>query len=198
MPQTLLQMMGVKREPNALSQSALIVVDAQKEYLSGKLPLKGIDGALEQIGKLLERARKVGNPVIFVRHMTNAEAPIFNPESEGFQIIDAVAPKKGEIIIDKKHPSSFSGTTLDDLLHSIGRDKLIVAGFMTHACISATVRSGSDLGYEITVVDKACATRDLPKADSSTMPAEQIHDTTLVALSDIFAHVASSADDIPD
>lgn len=198
MPQTLLQMMGVKREPIALSQSALIVVDAQKEYLSGKLPLKGIDGALDQIGKLLERARKVGNPVIFMRHMTNPEAPLFNPESDGFQIIDAVAPRKGEIIIDKKHPSSFSGTNLDDLLHSIGRDKLIVTGFMTHACISATVRSGSELGYEITVVDSACATRDLPKSDNSTMTAEQIHDTTLVALSDLFAHVVKTSDDIPN
>lgn len=198
MPQTLLQMMGVKREPIALSQSALIIIDAQREYLDGKIPLKGIDGALGEIGKLLERARKVGNPVIFMRHMTNPEAPLFNPESEGFQIIDAVAPRKGEIILDKKHPSSFSGTTLDDLLHSIGRDKLIVTGFMTHACISATVRSGSELGYEITVVDKACATRDLPKADNSTMSAEQIHDTTLVALSDLFAHVVKSADDVPN
>lgn len=198
MPQTLLQMMGVKREPIALSQSALIIIDAQREYLDGKIPLKGIDGALGEIGKLLERARKVGNPVIFMRHMTNPEAPLFNPESEGFQIIDAVAPRKGEIILDKKHPSSFSGTTLDDLLHSIGRDKLIVTGFMTHACISATVRSGSELGYEITVVDKACATRDLPKSDNSTMSAEQIHDTTLVALSDLFAHVVKSADDVPN
>ena len=41
-PLTLLQMAGVKAEPPRLSESVLIIIDAQREYLDGKLPLNGL------------------------------------------------------------------------------------------------------------------------------------------------------------
>lgn len=40
-PKTLLQMAGASIVPSKLSDAVLIVIDAQKEYVDGKLPLTG-------------------------------------------------------------------------------------------------------------------------------------------------------------
>lgn len=198
MAQTLLDLLRARGPVNKLSDSALIVIDAQREYLDGKLPLDGIDAALKQIGKLLEKGRKSGAQIYFIRHAVGDSSPIFNPTTEYFQIIDSVSPEPGEKIIDKHHANSFAETDLDDQLKKSGQKNLIVTGFMTHACVSATVRSAAERGYATTVVAGACATRDLPGTGGGTVAAAKIHDATLAALQDLFATIASSADDIPN
>jgi hypothetical protein len=50
---TLLQMAGVNALPAKLSDAVAVIIDAQYEYVSGKLPLAGVDAALAQIAKLL-------------------------------------------------------------------------------------------------------------------------------------------------
>lgn len=41
-PLTLLQHAGVTPKPIELAKSVLVIIDAQNEYLDGKLPLPGI------------------------------------------------------------------------------------------------------------------------------------------------------------
>ena len=67
-PKTLLQMAGAPAAPSKLSDAVLVVVDAQREYVDGKLPLSGVGQALAEIGKLLARARAAGTPVIHIQH----------------------------------------------------------------------------------------------------------------------------------
>lgn len=198
MAETLLGLLNAQAPANTISESALIVVDAQREYLDGKLPLHKIDAALPEIRKLIERARERGSKIYFIRHIVGSGSPVFDPDSKYFQIIDEVAPKAGETIIDKHYPSSFAGTTLHEDLQKSKANNLIVTGFMTHACISTTVRSAAELGYRTTVVGGACATRDLPGQDGNTVSASQIHSSTLAALSDLFATIVKSADEIKD
>ncbi len=91
-------------------------------------------------------------------------------------------------------PNSFAGTTLAAMLDKLGRKELIVAGFQTHMCISATVRSALDHGYRSTVVASACATRDLPDPlGGAPLSAAEIHRNSLAALHDRFATVVASA-----
>lgn len=189
MAETLLGMLNASSPANKLKESALIVVDAQREYLDGKLPLSGIEPALKQIKSLLQRARTCGSDIYFIRHIVAPGAPIFNPDSPYFQIIDEVAPLPGENIVDKHHPSSFAGTNLDALLKKAGHDKLVITGFMTHACISTTTRAAAELGYRNTVVSGACATRDLPDTAGNTVTAAHVHNATMAALQDLFATV---------
>ena len=85
-------------------------------------------------------------------------------------------------------PNAFSGTDLHDRLQAIGRLDLIVCGFMTHSSISSTVRATKDYGYRCTLVDQACATRDLP-SPSGTISAEQVHRIEIASLADHFAAV---------
>ena len=64
-------------------------------------------------------------------------------------------------------------------------------------CVSATARAALDLGFRTTVVANACATRDLPAIDGSTLLADEVHRVALAELADAFSIVVSDADALP-
>ena len=187
-PKTLLQLAGLSPSPAAMAESALVMIDAQREYLDGQLPLTGVEEALTEGARLLFAARASGAPIIHVQHK-GRPGGLFDPETPAFEIAPQVAPFEDELRIEKAMPNAFAGTDLDALLKKSGRSSLIVGGFMTHLCISSTVRAAVDLGYGCTVVGGACATRDLPDATGGAVPAEQLHRSELAALGDRFAVV---------
>ncbi|CAM3804012.1 cysteine hydrolase [Corallococcus sp. ZKHCc1 1396] len=188
-PRTLLSMAGAPAHPSPFDRAALVIVDAQVEYTSGNLPLVGIDAAVEETARLLELARRRGTPVFHVVHHGPTGSPIFNPQGPGSAIIPAVVPREGEAVVAKGLPNSFAGTDLHERLKATGRTELIVAGFMTHMCVSATVRAAVDLGYRNTVVAAATATRDLPVPVGGVVPAAELQRSELAALADFFAVV---------
>lgn len=70
------------------------------------------------------------------------------------------------------------------------RGEIIIAGFATHMCVSATARAALDHGFRSTVVAAATATRDLPHADGARkVPADWTQQATLAALADRFSVV---------
>ncbi|MBN9539624.1 MAG: cysteine hydrolase [Reyranella sp.] len=195
MAMTMLQMSGVQPTPATMADGVLLIVDAQREYTDGLLPLTGVQPAVEALAVLLEKARAAGAPVVHVRHQSKGKA--FNPASTGYEIVKELTPRAGETIIDKGLPNSFAGTDLAQRLTAIGRKNLLVGGFMTHMCISATVRSATDHGYMCTVAADTVATRDLPDATGTgTVSAEALNKVTLAALSDRFAWIVPSAKQI--
>lgn len=192
-PETLLQMRGLAIAPARLSQSALVVIDAQGEYRSGRMALPGIDPAMARIADLLVRARAAGTPIFHVAQIGQA-GTLFDPETERGAILPQAAPAASEPVIMKKLPNGFAGTELHARLQQAGRNTLIVAGFMTHMCISASVRAALDLGYQTTVIADATATRALPAVDGGApISADAVHRTALAELADRFAAVVTSA-----
>jgi nicotinamidase-related amidase len=197
-PKTLLQMAGASATPSKLSDAVLVVVDAQREYVDGKLPLTGVGPALSEIGKLLARARAAGTPVIHIQHK-GKPGGAFGPDTPGFAIAGEAAPRAGEQVIEKSLPNAFAGTALKGALDATGRKELILAGFMTHMCIEATARSALDHGLRATVVASTAATRDLPDAlTGDTISAAEVHRNALTALSDRFAIIAPDTKAIGD
>jgi len=195
MAMTMLQMAGAAPTPATTADGVLLIIDAQREYTDGLLPLPGVDEAVEALAALLERARKAGTPVVHVRHQSKGKA--FNPSSTGYEIVAPLTPRAGETIVDKGLPNAFAGTDLAKHLAASGRKNLIVGGFMTHMCVSATVRAATDLGFMSTVAADTVATRDLPDATGgATIGADTINRITLAALSDRFAWVVAKASQI--
>lgn len=189
-PKTLLQMAGAPLEPSRFSESAVVVIDAQNEYANGKLPLPGAAAALANIEALLKAARAAGAPVLHIRHK-GRPGGLFDPEAEAFQLAPQAAAAAGETIIDKPLPNAFAQTALHDALSATGRKSLILAGFMTHMCVSSTARAALDLGYRITVLSDASATRALPDPTGGpALSAEELHRAALAGLADRFAIVA--------
>ncbi|CAH1648718.1 MULTISPECIES: cysteine hydrolase family protein [unclassified Chelatococcus] len=190
-PKTLLQLAGADLSPPQLSESALVIIDAQNEYVTGLLPLAGIEAALAAAGRLLDAARQAGAVVIHVVHKGGAGGP-FDPAGPGFAIAEPVVPVAGERVIEKGLPNSFAGTDLHEVLTQAGRRSLVVAGFMTHMCVSSTVRAGLDLGYRTTIAADAVTTRDLPDPlGGAPLSAADVHRAALAELADRFAVVTT-------
>ena len=196
-PKTLLQMAGADLSPASLSGSVVIFVDCQVEYVSGGLPLSGIEPALAECCNLLERARAGGAEIVHIAHKGKAGGA-FDRDGPGGQFAGAVGPEDGEVIIEKGLPNAFAGTGLDDVIRKTGRTQLIIAGFMTHMCISSTARAALDLGYSTTIVAKATATRDLPGAGGGMIDAATLQMASLAALADRFAVIVESSGDLLD
>lgn len=185
---TLFELTGSAYPPAAWSDAVLVIIDAQNEYRMGDMKLPGVEPAATQILRLLEKARASATPVVHVRHM-GVPGYLFDPEGERGQIFSELTPLPGETVIDKPLPNAFAGSDLQQALSATGRKELIVCGYMTHMCVSATVRAAKDLGYQSTVVGAACATRPLPGATD----ADLLHQQELAALADFFATVVVDA-----
>ncbi len=197
-PKTLLEMAGVTPTPARLSEAAVVVIDAQHEYLDGAVPLSGVKPALDEIGRLLARARAAQTPIIHVVHH-GRPGGLFAPGSKGAEIAPGAAPGPGEAVISKGLPNAFASTDLADRRHALKRPSVVLVGFMTHRCVEATARAAIDLGFKATVVASATATRDLPDpAGSGTITAAEVQRNALAALNDRFATVVASTDQVPD
>ena len=192
MAMTMLQMSGVAPAPATMADGVLLIIDAQREYTDGLLPLTGV-------GRRSTRSpccwRRRGSPVH--RSSTCAistKGKAFNPSSTGYEIVKSLTPRGNEIVVDKGLPNAFTGTELAKHLAATSRKNLIVGGFMTHMCVSATVRSATDHGFMSTIAADTVATRDLPDATGgATVDAAAINRITLAALSDRFAWVVPTA-----
>ncbi len=192
-PKTLLQLAGADLRPPPLAASTLLIIDAQNEYLDGKLALPGIGTALRRLTELITGARQAGAALVHVQHRGRSGG-LFDLEGRGGAFIEAVRPAAGEAIVQKGLPNAFAATGLDAILKQLGRQQLVLAGFMTHMCVSSTARAALDLGYRTTVAADAAATRDLPDPLGGTIGAEALHRAALAALADRFAIVAKVAE----
>ncbi len=142
-PMALLEMAGADMTPNALSDSALVLIDCQMEYVSGAVPLPGVADALAEAGRVLARARAADAPIVHVVHQGQAGS-VFDLDGAGGQIAAQVASAAGEAVIRKELPNAFAATGLHDKLQELGAKNLIFVGFMTHMCVSASVRAALD------------------------------------------------------
>lgn len=193
-----LALIGGAAEPEpggtaVLDDTALIVIDIQAFYFpEGMVPLVGPEAAAAQAAKVIAAFRAAGRPVIHVQHLPkDVDAPDPTGIQAQYRIHPDVLPKPGEVVIGKHHPNSFRDTELSEILAELGVTKLVIVGMQTHMCVEAAVRAGADLGFEMTVVDDACATRDL-SFDGTTVPAAQVHAAALAAMKSSYATVVST------
>ena len=189
-PKTLAVIAGLSQIPPHPSEAVLLLIDAQREYTTGQVPLAGIDESVEEGARLLAFARAHGMPVFHAIHHGKPGAALFDPQRDGSAFIDALAPRDGETVIIKSLPNAFAGTPLAERVRATGRREIVIAGFATHMCVSATARSALDQGFRTTVVAAATATRDLPHASGAGItPAAVVQEGTLAALADRFSVV---------
>ncbi|CEJ10595.1 Streptothricin hydrolase [bacterium YEK0313] len=186
-PVTLFGLAGITPQAPKLAGATLVLVDYQNEYLDGPLALPDARPAVARAAELLAKARAAGSRIIHIAHKGGKGGP-FDREARRGAIIEALQPRAGEPVIEKPRPNSFSGTELASAVGAPDRP-LIVIGFMTHMCVSSTVRAALDLGYATSVASDACATRDLPGVDGGVVGAKALHEAELAALSDRFAGI---------
>jgi nicotinamidase-related amidase len=194
---TIREIAGLPDTPAKLSESALIMIDCQNTYRDGIMKLEGVESALQNASQLLQRARKAGIPIFHIQHDAGVGSPYDVTAANG-QIADVVAPADAEPVIVKRFPDSFSSTDLDGQLKAAGRENLILAGFMSHMCVSSTARGGFDRGYAVSVVENTTSTRELPDGHGGMIPASEVQRTSLRGLADLVAIIVDDAAAISD
>jgi len=176
-----------------MAKQALIVVDIQNDYFpQGKWPLVGADAAADNAARLIEAFRAAGDNVVHIRHeFTSHDAPFFTPGSEGAKLHPKVLNRDEEPVVLKHFVNSFRETELKSILDEQGIKELVVVGSMSHMCIDGITRAANDLGYSVTVIHDACASRDL-EFNGLTVPAAHVHAAFMAALGFAYATVVST------
>ena len=175
--------------------NCLILIDIQNDYFpGGSMELVGIEATAANARILLNEFRKAESPVIHIRHIsTRPGATFFLPETDGAEINRMVTPRDGEIVVEKNFPNSFRGTSLSEILKKEKPDNLVICGAMSHMCIDATTWAAFDFGFNCTVAEDACATKDLT-FQGRIIKASEVHASFMAALAVPYAKVISTAE----
>ncbi len=173
----------------------MLIIDVQNDYFKGgKSELYNPIGAMQNIEKALMIFRQKNLPVIHVQHINNHEgATFFLPDTDGVLIHKSLTPLQGEHLVIKHTPNSFFETNLLDIFKKKNINDIVICGMMSHMCIDTTTRACKDLGIKVTLLEDACATKNL-SFNGKTIPAETVHNTFMASLNGMFANVIKTSE----
>jgi nicotinamidase-related amidase len=172
------------------ASTALLVIDMQHDFMEpgGWAHAMGLDIALlapvvPVIAALLEAFRRAGAPVIYTREGHRPDLADCPPHKRGRyaprvgdagpygrymitgepcnDIIPALQPAEGELVIDKPGAGAFYATLLDHILRLRKITHLVVTGVTTDVCVHTTIREANDRGYECILIEDATASYDV-------------------------------------
>jgi biuret amidohydrolase len=194
-------------------QSALVVIDLQNSFASRqcgvfkRLTEVGLGDAanyaitrierlvVPNVKRLADTYRAAAAPVVYARCATvrgdgsdqtgrhRAQGLVWPEWSHEAQILDDIAPHRGDIVLTKTGSGCFTSTNLDHLLRNMGIRTVLLTGMWTNSCVETTARHAGDLDYNVVVVEDACV----------AMTPEN-HEWALQYLGNNFALVKSTAE----
>lgn len=141
-------------------ETAVIVVDMQNDFVKpqGKLYVPTAEKTVEPIRRLLNRARSAGARVFYTQDTHYDNDPEYEIWGEhvrygtwGWQIIDELKPREGDIVVMKTRYDGFYGTPLDDLLRVYGIKNTVIVGTVANICVLHTAASASLRWYKVIV-----------------------------------------------
>ena len=142
-------MTTLENRPN----TALLVIDVQNGVVEGGHER---DAVVANVGRLVEKARQEGVPVVWVQHSDEHLAA----GSDEWRIVPELTPGDTEPLVGKNYGDSFEDTTLESVLAGLGVGRLVVAGAQTDACVRSTLHGALARGYDATLVSDAHTTED--------------------------------------
>jgi nicotinamidase-related amidase len=140
-------MTTLENRPN----TALLVVDVQNGVVEGAHER---DAVVANVGRLVDKARREGVPVVWVQHSDEELAS----GSDDWRIVPELTPGDAEPHVEKNYGDSFEATTLETVLSGLEVGRLVVAGAETDACIRSTLHGAFARGYDATLVSDAHTT----------------------------------------
>ena len=177
-----------------LSQSALLVIDAQDSFKVGPRWTRRNNHDFERnVTALIDAYRAARLPVIFFLH-TDGD-PGFEPDSVHLRLMDFLAPRRTEPILLKDTRNAFTSTTLQAKLLGLGVRRLAITGISMEQCCETTTRVAADLGYAVDFVIDATMTFPIPhpEAPGEELGVAAIEERTTYVLRRRFARIVRTA-----
>ena len=98
---------------------------------------------------------------------------------------DSISPKPGELVLNKTCTGALASTKLDQTLHNMNINSVVVCGVSTAVCVSQTARELVDRGFRVLMVDDAC-----------TEMSDEMHRAALFVFSYCYGRVKTTDDTI--
>ena len=171
------------------SGSALLVIDMQRGFDDARWGVRNNPHAEANGLRLLAHWRAQGWPVVIVRHDSTNPKSTLRPGQPGNDFKPGIEPLPGELTVSKHVNSALIGTPLEAWLRERGITAVTVFGITTDQCVSTTVRMASNLGFETTLVEDACACFGQVTPDGAPMSAQALHLAHITTLNTEFARV---------
>jgi nicotinamidase-related amidase len=189
----------------APSRAALLVYDMQAGIVS---QIAGGDAVMERVGTLIRSARAAGMRIVYSRHYNVPLAwagvgqlrmaktwqrarhaselkAVLQLGSPGVEIVEALAPRPEDVVLDKVTMSAFEGTPLALLLRDLGLCSVLLAGIALEVGIEPTARHAADLGLIPVLVQDACGSGNAEAGERSLAALRYSGDTVLTDLASV-------------
>jgi len=175
-----------------VGKTALLVIDFQNEYFTGKMPIPDGAAALANTRKLIAFADDYKMPVFHVQHVAPAGSAVFAKDGETVKFHPDMQPRAQDVVLQKTTVSVFGSTDLDKRLKRAGIENLIISGLMTHACVAGAARDAAPLGYNVLVASDASATRAITRVNGDAIDKDALHKAALAEVEDTFGTVMTT------
>jgi ureidoacrylate peracid hydrolase len=160
-------------------RTVLTLVDFQRDFLhvDGWYAKHGIDishmqRVIEPTMRLLEKARRVGVPVVWTRHgyKDGSDGGPFmqlrpflrdgglRQGTWGYELLDDFDVRPDDWIVEKARLSAFFNTNLELVLRSLHAETVLVTGVLTNQCIAATSKDAMFRDFKPIVVAECTGT----------------------------------------
>jgi nicotinamidase-related amidase len=158
------------------ARTALVVVDMQNDFVKerGSLLVPDAEGTIPTIKGLLDDARHSGAKVAFSQDTHTEHDPEWGiwPEHAregtwGWEIVDELAPREGELVVQKVRYDAFYGTQLDHFLRLWGTKTLVLCGTVANICVHYTAASAALRWYDVVIPKDATSALDPFDLESS-------------------------------
>ena len=172
--------------------TAIVLIEYQNEFTTDGGVLHGAvaevmdkTGMLENTRRVVEAARAAGAtimhaPITFAAGYNElskhpygilkgvVDGSAFVKDSWGAAIVDSLAPRDGDIVVEgKRGLDTFASTNLDFILRSKGITTIILGGFLTNCCVESTMRSGYENGYQVITLTDCTAATSVPEHENA-------------------------------
>jgi len=149
--------------------------------------------AVPNIARLLALFRERGWPVLYPYvspkesfdkgRLADKVPAIMGVAKHGYDFVAEIAPRDGDILLPKKHPSAFFGTPLASYLIDSGADTIVVTGCSTSGCVRGSVVDAFAYNFRVAVPHDAVYDR-----------SSVSHAVNLFDMSEKYADVSTAAE----
>jgi nicotinamidase-related amidase len=173
---------------------ALLVIDVQNEYFTGRLPVTYPHGSIVNILQAMDAAHAAHLPVVVIQHANRAAgAATFLPGSPAWELHPEVKKRPHDLLIEKTLPGSFTGTNLGGWLEERAIGTVTIAGYMTQMCCDTTSRQAFHRGYGVKFLSDATGTLSITNRAGAISDAD-LHRAILVTQQQRFSQVMATSE----
>ena len=173
---------------------ALLVIDVQNEYFTGKIPVTYPHGSIVNILQAMDAAHAAQVPVVAIQHSNRAAGAVtFVPGTPSWDLHPDVRKRPHDLLIEKTLPGSFTHTDLGSWLKDRGISSVTIAGYMTQMCCDTTARQAFHRGYGVKFMSDATGTLSIANSAGAISDAD-LHRAILVTQQMRFSQVMTTAE----